>query len=461
MNPARVAAMINRLPRRVRTFAERFHEAGYECYLVGGAVRNLLLGRKPSDFDFASNATPEEVTAIFKRVIPTGVQHGTVTVLHHGASFEVTTYRTEGDYTDARRPDTVRFVRDIHEDLKRRDFTINAMALDPVCARFLDPHGGTDDIKAKIVRAIGDPAERFREDALRLLRAVRFATQLEFVIDPRTLEEITERAASISAVSQERIRDELTKILESSRPSYGLILMKETRLLDYLVPELVEGIDVAQRGNHRFDIFEHSLRACDAAPPGNLIVRLAALFHDVGKPRTLEVAPDGTRRFHGHDQVSADMTEGILRRLRYPNKTVDRVVHLVRHHMFNYTPEWTDSAVRRFISRVGIHAIPDLLALRQADGEAIRGERVDPRPLSELAARVQRQVETDHAFTVRDLAVNGHDLMESGIPSGRTLGIVLEALLETVLDDPRQNEKSRLLEIAHRFYEERIERPGQ
>jgi tRNA nucleotidyltransferase (CCA-adding enzyme) len=448
------------LPHTVTSFMRAFHEHGFECYLVGGAVRNLILGQKPSDFDFTTNATPEQVMRSFRRVIPTGVQHGTVTVLHKRERFEVTTYRTESDYTDSRRPDRVDFVGDIHEDLRRRDFTMNAMAFDPDRSVFLDPHGGEDDIRRRIVRAIGDPAERFREDALRMMRAIRFAAQLEFEVDEATLHAASDGAERIRAVSAERVRDELTKLLASEQPSYGMRLLRDTSLLSRVLPELAEGVGVEQRGNHRFDVFEHSIRACDAAPADNTVVRLAALLHDVGKPRALEEDDEGMRRFHGHEKVSADLSELLLRRLRFPNRTIAAVAHLVRHHMFNYTPEWTDAAVRRFIARVGADAVPDLIALRAADGEAVTGESVDTRGLGRFAERVRSEIETQRAVTVRDLAVSGHDLMEAGIPRGPLLGVVLDALLEAVLEDPSQNSPERLIEIARRFYDERLRDEG-
>ena len=441
------------------SFIGAFHERGFECYLVGGAVRNLILDHDPSDFDFATNVPPESIMKSFRRVIPTGVQHGTVTVLHRGQSYEVTTYRCEGDYSDSRRPDSVEFVGDIREDLKRRDFTMNAMAFDPVAGDFLDPHHGERDIHDRLIRAIGDPEKRFHEDSLRMLRAVRFSAQLEFAIDPRTQEAIGIGAARIASVSPERVRDELNKLLVSRRPSAGLRTLRDTGLLAWILPELAEGVGVEQRGNHRFDVFEHSVRACDAATRDRLELRLAALLHDVGKPRALEVDEAGGRRFHGHDQISAAMSEEILRRLKYPNRMIARVTHLVRHHMFNYTPEWTDAAVRRFISRVGTDAVSDLISLRAADGEAVRGERIDTRPLGEFARRVEQQMEADRLFSIQDLAVNGHDLMNAGIPRGPMLGVVLEALLETVLDDPAQNTKEQLLEIARKFYEERVRNP--
>lgn len=448
--------MTARLPRAVTSFMRAFHEHGLECYLVGGAVRNLILGEKPSDFDFATDATPERVMRAFRRVIPTGVRHGTVTVLHRGESFEVTTYRTESDYSDSRRPDSVAFVGTIDEDLRRRDFTMNAMAFDPDRGVFLDPHDGEADIRRRLVRAIGDPTERFGEDALRMLRAVRFATQLAFEIDAPTLEAIAAGADRIRAVSAERVRDELVKLIASERPSYGMRLLRDTSLLSRTLPELAEGVGVEQRGNHRFGVFEHSIRACDAAPADNLVVRLAALLHDVGKPRALEEDEDGTRRFNGHDKLSAHMSEELLRRLKFPNRTIAAVVHLVRHHMFNYTPEWTDAAVRRFIARVGADAVPDLITLRAADGAAVTGEEVDTRPLGQFAERVRAEIESQRALTVRDLAVSGHDLIAAGIPKGPLLGVVLDTLLEAVLEDPAQNTPERLIEIAKRFYDERL-----
>lgn len=433
-----------------------FHEHGFECFLVGGAVRNLILGHRPSDFDFATSATPQEVASTFRRVIPTGVQHGTVTVVRRDESYEVTTYRTEGAYSDSRRPDTVDYVRDIREDLRRRDFTMNAMAFDPDRRVFLDPHGGEDDIGRRLIRAIGTPAERFGEDALRMLRAIRFAAQLEFNIEQATLDAIAVGAKRITAVSAERIRDELTKLLASRKPSYGLRLLESSGLLATILPELAEGVGVDQRGNHRFDVFEHSIRACDAAPADDLRLRLAALLHDIGKPRALDEAPDGSRRFHGHDAVSADMTESLLRRLKYPNRTISEVTHLVRHHMFSYTPEWSDAAVRRFVARVGRDAVDDLIALRAADAAAVTGEHVDTRLLGRFAARVRSQIDEGQAITLRDLAIGGHDLMAAGIPKGPLLGVVLEALLEAVLDDPELNDRERLIEMARRFYDERL-----
>ncbi len=459
MNRARLALLLRKLPGTVRSFARRFHESGHECYLVGGAVRNLILGNRPTDFDFATDASPQQVMRLFRRVIPTGVEHGTVTVIQGRQTFEVTTYRTEEGYSDTRRPDSVEFIGDVYEDLKRRDFTMNAMALDPVRRSFLDPHEGERDIGDGIIRAIGDPGQRFGEDALRMLRAVRFATELEFDVDSQTLEAIRACAPLIAAVSMERVRDEITKMLQSRRPSVGLRMMQDTGLLPLALPEVAEGVGVEQRGNHRYDVFEHSIRACDAAPREDLAVRLAALLHDVGKPRAMVDDPSGERRFHRHEQISAQMSEEILRRLKYPNRTIAEVIHLVRHHMFNYTPEWTDAAVRRFVARVGADSIPSLVALRAADSEAIAGRPVDSRALGEFVSRVEGRLAAEEATSVRDLAVGGRDLIDAGIPPGPGMGAVLEALLEAVLDDPSLNTKPQLLDIARRYYRERVRGP--
>ena len=446
---------VRSLPREVHDLVRTLKHHGHEAYLVGGAVRNIVLGIRPVDFDFATSAPPREVTRLFRRVIPTGIQHGTVTVLAGAHSFEVTTFRWEAGYADGRRPDSVSFIADVHEDLRRRDFTMNAMAIDPTDGRFLDPHHGQEDISRRLVRAIGEPGDRFREDALRMLRAVRFAAQLGFSIDGATLEAIGAEAHRITGVSHERIRDEFLRVVMSDAAAFGLRLLRDTGLLVLFLPELVEGVGVEQRGGHHFDVFEHSIRACESAEP-DPVVRLAALFHDVGKPRALVVGEDGERRFHGHDALSARMTEEILRRLKFPNATVDSVAHLVRHHMFHYTPDWTGAAVRRFLARVGADHVEHLLSLRAADSAAATGERPDPRSLAAFRERLSAERSADVALTVRDLAVNGHDLMAAGILRGRLLGVVLDHLLETVLDDPAQNTREHLLTIAKRFYEGRL-----
>lgn len=456
MNRSRLRRIINTLQSPARNACTRLREAGYEAFVVGGAIRDLVRKMKPDDYDLATSATPEQVKKLFRRVIPTGIEHGTVTVLIEGTSIEVTTFRKESIYTDGRHPDSVQFVKTIEDDLARRDFTINGMALDPVQDRFLDPFGGETDLRSGTVRAIGNPDERFAEDALRLLRAVRFATQLEFMIEPDTLDALGRAADTVRRVSHERVRDELTKIVASNRPSIGFRLMRDTELLPAILPELSVGVGVEQRGGHRFDVFEHSILTCDAARGDDMAVRLAALLHDVAKPSTLSVDAAGNRTFHGHDKESARQTELLLRRLRYPNVMIDRVTHLIRQHMFHYTPEWTDAAVRRFLARVGIENVENLFDLRQADSFAQRGAEIDFRMLFAFRERIATVLAGGHALSRKDLAVNGRDLASIEIPEGPAMGTVLEHLFEAVLDDPKQNTRSRLLDIAQRFYESRL-----
>jgi poly(A) polymerase/tRNA nucleotidyltransferase (CCA-adding enzyme) len=448
------------IPRVLNEFARHFDGAGYRCYLVGGALRNIAHRRKPTDFDIATDARPEDVSRLFRKVIPTGIQHGTVTALFKGRQFEVTTFRTESTYSDARRPDSVRFSSSIEEDLERRDFTINGMALDIVSREFRDPHGGLDDLKRRVVRAIGDPAERFREDGLRVMRAVRFATQLEFEIEPATKVAIGEALGSLSKVSAERVRDELVKTIEAPRPARGVLTMQETGILGVVVPELAACKDIPQGEGVNENVLTHSAYACEGAPGEQLNLRLAALLHDVGKVDTYEVDEQGMR-FHGHDKVSAEHTERILTRLRFSKATVEEVRHLVRHHMFEYDPtSWTDATVRRFIARVGAEYIGKLILLRRADSYGKAGRPVRDGRLEALERHVEAVLEEDSALTVKDLAVNGNVLAEeAGIPKGPVMGRTLEFLLESVLQDPTQNTKDKLLEIARNYYTRRVS-PG-
>lgn len=442
-----------RLPRLVKEFGELFHRNGFNCYLVGGAVRNMVLGHKPTDYDFATDAEPQQVMQIFRAVIPTGIKHGTVTVIFKGHHFEVTTFRVEGTYSNARHPDEIRFTPDLFEDLKRRDFTINSMAVHLVDGSLVDPHEGREDLKRKLVRAIGVPAERFREDGLRLLRACRFAAQLEFSIEEQTQHAMTATVNTILQVSAERIRDELVKMLSAERPSVGLRIMEATGLLRLILPELAACRGVEQGGFHSYDVLDHLLLACDGAPADNETVRLAALLHDIGKATAVQSDEDGGVSFHRHEQDSEEMCHAVMRRLKFSREEEKNVCHLVAQHMFNYTPEWSDGAVRRFISRVGPQQLPDLFDLRIADQYGMHG--VPPRhdSLTPLRDRVQSVLEQENALSIRDLAVNGHMLArEAGIPKGPDMGVVLEHLLDTVMDDPSMNTKEKLLALARSFY---------
>lgn len=438
------------IPRDLVDFARIFHEAGHEAWFVGGSVRDNLLGRPASDFDVATSASPEQVVGLFRRVVPTGIKHGTVTVLWKGWSIETTTFRIEGGYSDGRHPDTVRFGASIEEDLERRDFTINAMAWDPLEDRLCDPFGGRRDLGLRLVRAVGSASERFEEDGLRLLRALRFAAQLDFTVEATTLAAIREKRSRLTSVSPERIRDEISKILGSPRPSSALVLMENTGLLALVLPELAAARGVEQKGMHRFDVLDHLFLAVDAIQ-ASLVLRLAALFHDIGKPETKAVGPDGIATFYRHEELSAAMAETIMRRLRFSNDVVDEVCHLVREHMFHYEDNWSDAAVRRFISRTGIDSFDKLVALRIADGSAMTGVAVDPRTLDPLRSRVEAVIAAKEALSIRDLAINGNDLSDLGVPRGPVMGRMLSELLEAVIEDPSLNQGERLRDIAVRM----------
>lgn len=446
-----------RIPAVVRSLAAVFRTHGRQCYLVGGAIRDISMGRPSADFDIATDAPPADVMRMFPRVIPTGLKHGTVTVLFKGTHFEVTTFRVDDGYSDGRRPDSVTFAPTIGEDLARRDFTINAMAYDLHEDLLIDPHDGRGDLAAGLIRAIGDPDARFHEDGLRPMRACRFSAQLEFSVAEGTRAAIRRALDVVARVSVERIRDEILKMMEAPRPSRGFELMRDTGLLDLILPELAEGVGVEQGGGHCFDVFRHSLAACDAALRSDVLLRLAALLHDCGKPRALLAGEGGRTGFQGHDRISAQITEAVMLRLKFPTLAIKRVTHLVKHHMFNYREEWSDAAVRRFLARVGEENVADLLELRTADVRGMCGQREAPALLSGFMARIREAVNEGHALTVRSLAVDGRDLMESlALKPGPVVGTILEQLLQAVLDDPALNERGKLLEMAGRIYRERV-----
>jgi len=440
----------------LKQLGQIFAQHNFRIYLVGGAVRNLALGQSPKDYDLTTDAKPEQVMKMFRKVIPTGIKHGTVTVLFRGEAYEITTFRAEGKYSDGRRPDEINYITDLKEDLKRRDFTINSMAICLNTGVLEDPNGGMEDLNKRIIRAIGKAEERFQEDGLRLMRACRFACQLDFTIEPRTLKAIGVTRAKLEHISAERIRDELIKIITAPKPSIGLELLEQTKLLPYVLPELEKAKGVTQHGNHKYDVYYHSLHSCNYAPSENLEVRLAALMHDLGKPLTKKEGDGQTFHFHNHETLGADLAEKRLRQLKFPNYTVKRVVHLIKHHMFHYTPDWTDGAVRRFIARVNPDYLRDLFLLRLADIQGIGGETRNN--LAELKERIEQVQVSDAAFRVKDLNISGNDLADKGqIPKGPQMGKVLDFLLETVLEDPSLNTPEKLLEIGTNFYKSRLD----
>ena len=449
-----------KIPLILREFGKIFSKAGFECYLVGGAVRNMAAEIPASDYDFATDALPEEVTALFRRVIPTGIKHGTVTVMFKHHQFEVTTFRVDGLYSDLRRPDSVAYTPSVFEDLKRRDFTINSMALNLSTRVLLDPHNGIADLKAGIIRAIGDPAVRFSEDALRILRGCRFAAQLGFKVEESTILAMKKLKENLSLVSAERIRDEFIKILAADKPSIAFRLMDDVGILPILFPELEELKSVAKRTDGAIDVLDHSLTACDLAL-NDLVVRLAVLLHDLGKARAYTESADKGIHFHEHEKISAELAEALLDRLKFPRHIQKTVGHLVRHHMFYYDDSITDSALRRLVSKVGKIYVYSLLQLRFADTKAASGmAHVSPRNRN-LQRRIDRIITETEALAIKDLKVNGYELAEkAGIPKGPAMGTVLTMLLEAVLDDPSMNEKESLLNLAKNFYNEYMN-PGK
>ena len=444
------------ISKDVIALCARLREKGKRGWIVGGCVRDLLLGRAVSDWDVATDALPQDVMKMFSRVIPTGIAHGTVTVMMGNKGFEVTTLRGETTYSDGRRPDGVHFVDDITRDLARRDFTMNAIAIEPTTLEIIDPFEGQKDLAAKVLRAVGDPVERFSEDGLRVLRAARFVATLEVELDPKTRAAISPTLGTFRKVSMERVRDEWVKAMKAPRPSRAFEVMRETGILAVTCPEMLEGVNIEQNKWHAYDVWRHGMECLDACA-GDPILRIAAVLHDVGKPRSRafsEKTKDFT--FYDHDRIGAEIAEPIATRLKFSNDERARIVHLVRHHLFHYSDEWSDSTVRRWIRRVGRDRVQDLYTLNEADVRA-KGKDCskDLESLARLKAHVANVLAAGDALSTRDLKINGHDLMkELGLKPGRILGELLELLLDEVLTDPAKNDREKLLargrELAHK-----------
>lgn len=454
-----VVAIDEAVPDDVRALLRELWEAGHAAYVVGGSLRDALLGRPADDWDLATDALPERTREIFPESAYEN-RFGTVAVRRGRGVYEVTTFRSDHDYADFRRPHRVEFGASIEADLARRDFTVNALAwgatprssgsavpgvpADPMpsAPALIDAYGGVADVRARVLRAVGDPLRRFEEDALRMIRAVRLAATLDFTIEPATLAAIEARAELAAHLSGERIAAELGKLLGAAKPSVGLRLLADTGLLGHVSPELAAQRGVPQNKTPGEDLWDHTLRCVDAAAP-NPIVRLAALVHDIGKPAT---QADG--HFKGHETVGAEQAAALLDRLHEPRMVVERVTHLVRHHMFRYEPAWSDAAVRRFIGKVTPGAIDELFALREADNVG-SGLDAESDGLEELRARVAAELERGPILDRSALAVDGDDLMrELGLEPGPRLGRLIDALLERVIDDPTLNDAPTLLLLA-------------
>jgi tRNA nucleotidyltransferase (CCA-adding enzyme) len=443
--PAFDATTIGRsVPAGVVDLLQALWAAGHAAYVVGGSLRDTILGRPAKDWDLATDALPEETLAVFPDAAYEN-QFGTVAVRRDREAYEITTFRTDHDYADFRRPHRVEFGTSLEDDLARRDFTVNAMAwgAQPGGAPALrDPFDGVADAASRRLRAVGEPRKRFEEDALRMLRAVRLATALGFDIEPETMAAIRACAPLAAHLSGERIAMELGRILAADRPSVGLRLLRDTGLLDAVIPELAAQSGVPQNKIPGQDLWDHTLATVDAAPR-HPVVRLAALLHDIGKPAT---QADG--HFYGHETVGAEQARALLDRLHEPRIVTDRVTHLVRQHMFRYEPGWTDSAVRRFIGKVGRDTIDELFALREADNVGSGVER-EADGLAELRARIQAELEAGPVLDRSALAIDGDDLIaELGMEPGPELGRVLEELLQRVIEEPGLNEAPTLLLLA-------------
>lgn len=472
---------INKLQQLVPQFVNRtadvLIENGFEAYLVGGAVRDIILGRTPKDYDLATNAVPEQIEALFPKSVTTNAKFGTVLVIMEdkaGERFdvEVTTFRKDEEYIGGRWPSKVEFTSSIKDDLARRDFTINAIAINlkylfqadaSVEEVVIDPFGGQEDITNKLIRAVGKAIDRFGEDGLRAFKACRLASELQFEIESETFEGIKKCLHIAAKISMERIRDELLKLLKYSvKPSQGIELMRKSGLLELFLPELIETIGVTQPEWHTDDVYTHSLKSLDLAEDD---IKLAALLHDIGKARTRSEDETGIH-FYSHDVIGANMAKEVLTRLRFSNKVIDRVSSLIRWHMFYYPSAdwrkendlkvlehdlsggWTDAAIRRFVKNVGEDLIDDLFKLRIADANANPKSAFDPKEIQALEKRIAEVRAKDMVNKLSDLNINGQDLLALGIIPGPQLGKVLNELLDYVVDDPLNNKKDILLARA-------------
>lgn len=428
------------LPGKVAKFILAMQEAGFLCYAVGGSVRDILMDRETKTWDFTTNATPEQIQNVFPDSFYNN-SYGTVGVKVEDDIFEITPFRKEGQYSDLRHPDKIEWAKTLEEDLSRRDFTINAIATDG--KEIIDPFGGQEDLKNRIIRAVGDPDRRFQEDALRLMRAIRIATQLGFTIEEKTWAAIWNNASLITNVSSERIRDELVKILSSDFPADGIKLLDNSGILEFILPELVAEHGISQKGtHHNDDVFDHSLKALAACQSGNWVVRFATLVHDIGKPPTYRERA-GKATFYNHEVVGANIAKQIAERLHFSKEQREKVYMLVRWHMFSVSEFLSDAAVRRFIKRVGSENTTDMLDLRTADrvGSGTPPTSWRHEDFKKRIIEVQK-----HIPSVTDLKVNGKDVMEIlEIPAGPKIGEVLNKLFEEISEDPSKNERDYLI----------------
>jgi len=439
--------MIIKLPENAKKILDTMHEAGFEAYVVGGCVRDALLSREPGDWDITTNALPEDIKRIFKRTVDTGIEHGTVTVLMDKEGYEVTTYRIDGKYEDSRHPSEVTFTKSLVEDMKRRDFTINAMAYNEE-EGLIDKFGGIDDLENKLIRCVGEPKERFSEDALRIMRAVRFSAQLDYDIEEDTKEAIRELAPTLSNISAERIQTELVKLLISDHPEKTKV-MYELGITKVMLPEF-DACMVTKQNNphHMYNVGEHIIKSLGYVR-NDKVLRLTMLLHDIAKPVTVTVDGKGINHFYGHAQLGEKMAHDIFRRLKFDRNTMDRVCNLIKYHDDRFPA--VAKNVRRAMNRVGEDEFPFLLDVKYADtmaqSEYLREDKL--KNIEDSRTLYEKIKEKGECVSLKKLAVNGKDLISIGIAPGKRIGEILGAMLEDVIDEPSHNTKEYLLEAGH------------
>ena len=432
------------IPQEVCAVLERLERAGYEAYAVGGCVRDILMGKAPHDWDVTTSAPPQETMALFDHfAIPTGLQHGTVTVRSGGLSCEVTTFRTDGDYPDHRHPAAVTFTRSLREDLARRDLTVNAMAMD-MRGTLHDPFGGQADIRRRVLRCVGEPERRFREDALRILRTLRFSATLGFAIGEDTPQALRAQCGDLRYVAAERVREELTKLLCGT--DVLRVLLEDSRVLGVVLPEILPCVGFDQHNRHHcYDVWGHTAHAVAAAPP-DPILRWAMLLHDLGKPQCFTLDEQGVGHFHGHHRPSAEMAESICRRLRFDKAAAQRICLLVRYH--DRPIPLTERAIRRAMNQLGVDGLRQLCAVKRADNLAQHPDyRGRQQEIDRGEAIMEELLAKDACFSLKQLAVNGQDMMALGL-QGPAIGKMLQALLDAVMDGVVENERNALLSLA-------------
>lgn len=424
-----------------------------EAYIVGGCIRDIIMDKEPKDWDITTSALPSQTIDFFEetefKTINLSKKHGTIVVIKDSKAYEVTTFRTEEKYSDHRHPDEVRFVKDLEKDLQRRDFTMNALAYSDLKG-LVDLFNGVDDINKKIIRCVGNPIKRFNEDALRIFRGIRFSSQLDFEIENKTFQAMKKKVGLIKFISMERIQSEFNKTILSDQPSKGLLQLKAIGALERIIPEMEKTYNFNQHNpNHHLDVFEHSLKVLEHTPK-DLSMRLAAIFHDIGKPETFFKDDSGIGHFYDHEKKSLEIAEEILKRMKYSNKIIEKTLKIIDEHMTVYSDEFSDKAVKRLMKRIEPISIGQLAAFQIADIKATANPQKNEHVIA-LKNRVEAIKNRKDPLSIKDLAINGNDLIDIGIPEGKIIGNVLNYLFEKVLEKPELNNRNILINLAKEY----------